>query len=240
MSNQNDPTAAVYDHAYAPIKGDDVVAEETQLIRSLVKPGTRILDIGCGTGRHAIGLFDLGYDLLAVDSSQAMLAELQVKRAQLQVLHADVLNTTIPGKYDLIILMWNALAEIAKNESALDLLFFVFSSKLSPGGKVLINFDAAEQFDPAKIDFDLSSEHDGEKYNVEWRVLNFDPTSNTTTSSEHVTVENKDKTEVFATEITQKWWKLSEIESQARRLGFQTDNLRIEANSECYLLLSQN
>lgn len=37
--------------------------------------GSRILDIGCGTGRHAVALAKAGYRILGVDISEGMLAE---------------------------------------------------------------------------------------------------------------------------------------------------------------------
>ena len=38
-------------------------------------PGSRILDVGCGTGRHAIELARRGFEVTGVDISEGMLAE---------------------------------------------------------------------------------------------------------------------------------------------------------------------
>ena len=49
------------------------------LIEELVLPkGSRILDIGCGTGRHSIELAKHGYSMIGVDISSGMLAEAEV------------------------------------------------------------------------------------------------------------------------------------------------------------------
>lgn len=38
-------------------------------------PGSSILDVGCGTGRHSVGLAALGYRVTGLDISEGMLAE---------------------------------------------------------------------------------------------------------------------------------------------------------------------
>ena len=48
----------------------DFLIEEFKL-----RPGSRILDIGCGTGRHSIELARRGYLMTGVDQSSGMLAE---------------------------------------------------------------------------------------------------------------------------------------------------------------------
>jgi ubiquinone/menaquinone biosynthesis C-methylase UbiE len=52
-------------------------AEEINFLqRELSLPeGSHILDVGCGTGRHAVGLARLGYRVSGVDISSGMLAE---------------------------------------------------------------------------------------------------------------------------------------------------------------------
>ena len=46
------------------------------------KRSTRILDIGCGTGRHAIELAARGYAVVGVDLSMAQLARARAKAAE--------------------------------------------------------------------------------------------------------------------------------------------------------------
>lgn len=48
----------------------DFVIEETG-----IKPGARVLDIGCGTGRHSVELAKRGYRVTGVDLSPGMLAQ---------------------------------------------------------------------------------------------------------------------------------------------------------------------
>ncbi len=46
-----------------------------------IKPGKRIIDLGCGAGRHSIELAKRGYDVVGIDISAPMLAEAK-KRAR--------------------------------------------------------------------------------------------------------------------------------------------------------------
>lgn len=52
------------------------VSEASRFVRNLVDelkpaPGTKILDMGCGKGRHCIQLHDMGYDVTGIDLSSA-------------------------------------------------------------------------------------------------------------------------------------------------------------------------
>ena len=66
---------------HAPIYMDNIftkntVAEVDFLLEELkLPPGSCILDIGCGTGRHAVELARRGYRVTGVDISSGMLAE---------------------------------------------------------------------------------------------------------------------------------------------------------------------
>ena len=60
----------------------DTVKEADFLVEELnLPPRSRILDIGCGTGRHSIELARRGYQVTGVDISSGMLTEAK-KRAE--------------------------------------------------------------------------------------------------------------------------------------------------------------
>src|SRR4051812_9922878 len=68
-----DRWAAVYDHDANPLP-----ALEGPVVRGLLGErvrGAAALDLGCGTGRHAVWLAAQGADVTAVDFSDGMLAE---------------------------------------------------------------------------------------------------------------------------------------------------------------------
>ena len=53
-------------------RGDDIHGEAT-FVSGLLPPPARILDAGCGTGRVAVRLAELGYDVVGVDVDASML-----------------------------------------------------------------------------------------------------------------------------------------------------------------------
>jgi ubiquinone/menaquinone biosynthesis C-methylase UbiE len=71
-----DRWAAVYDHDANPL-----IALETPVVHKLVGDviGLNVLDLGCGTGRHALWLASAGANVTAVDFSEGMLQEARRK-----------------------------------------------------------------------------------------------------------------------------------------------------------------
>jgi malonyl-CoA O-methyltransferase len=71
-----DRWAAVYEH-----DGNPLTHMEAPVVRELLGDvaGRRILDVGCGTGRHALALAAAGARVTGVDFSEGMLAEARKK-----------------------------------------------------------------------------------------------------------------------------------------------------------------
>jgi SAM-dependent methyltransferase len=70
-------------------RGDDVHGEAT-FVTGLVDPPARVLDAGCGTGRVAIRLAELGYDVVGVDLDASMLAMAREEAPELDWRVADL------------------------------------------------------------------------------------------------------------------------------------------------------
>jgi SAM-dependent methyltransferase len=72
----NTVSAASYAARFDQLQASGVdVHGEASFIRSLVSPPARVLDAGCGTGRVAIRLAQLGYQCFGVDADQAMVQQ---------------------------------------------------------------------------------------------------------------------------------------------------------------------
>src|SRR4051812_49296456 len=71
-----DRWAATYD-----TDGNPLIALEEPRVDALLGDlrGLRVLDVGCGTGRHAVRLARAGAVVTAVDFSEAMLAQARAK-----------------------------------------------------------------------------------------------------------------------------------------------------------------
>lgn len=99
-----DRWAEVYDHDANPLPA----LEEPLVRRAVGDPrGLIVLDLGCGTGRHALWLAERGARVTAVDFSEGMLAEAQGKPGAERVrwLCHDV-HTPLPlndGQFDLVV-----------------------------------------------------------------------------------------------------------------------------------------
>jgi len=66
--------AWAYDHLVDRPVAEESAAMAAMLVDGGVSPPARVLDAGCGTGRHAAVLAALGYRVLGVDRSPALLA----------------------------------------------------------------------------------------------------------------------------------------------------------------------
>ncbi|MFC1933525.1 class I SAM-dependent methyltransferase [Chloroflexota bacterium] len=86
-------------------KGEcDFIEQEINFNKSI-----KILDIGCGTGRHAIELSKRGYNVQGIDLSDSQLARARVKAEKqglrISFLKHDARNLPFENEYDLAIML---------------------------------------------------------------------------------------------------------------------------------------
>ncbi|MFQ6127366.1 MAG: class I SAM-dependent DNA methyltransferase [Thermoplasmata archaeon] len=111
-----DRWARYYDLIYR-----DIVDYETQcnVLRSIfrelsVPEGGRILDLGCGTGGHAIPLARAGYRVTGIDNSEPMIEIAAEKAGKMPVefFHQDMEDLHLPGGFDAAICMFGGFGHI--------------------------------------------------------------------------------------------------------------------------------
>jgi SAM-dependent methyltransferase len=90
---------------------------ELSRVRSLLTPGARILDLGCGTGRIANPLAADGHAVVAVDNSEAMLSCV----VGAEVVLGDVRTLDLQVKFD-VVLALSHLINHPERSRRLDLL----------------------------------------------------------------------------------------------------------------------
>ncbi|TMC46952.1 MAG: class I SAM-dependent methyltransferase [Chloroflexi bacterium] len=137
--------AELYDIIYAD---KDYSAEarfvHEQLQRHRRGAVVRILELACGTGRHAMALEALGYSIVATDHSEDMLtvarARAAVTKSQVQFRHADMrqLGTDFAG-FDGAICLFDSIGYVRTNEAIEATLSGVVRA-LRPGGVFLCEF----------------------------------------------------------------------------------------------------
>ena len=148
----------------------DTVAEVDFLVRELTLPGAgSILDVGCGTGRHAIQLARRGFQVTGVDISVGMLAQaaMAAEKAEVEVdwIRCDAAHFSSESQFDAALCLYDgALRLLALHEDPIDHDVAVLEgirAAVRPGGCVVLvmgtGFDRAREFvagelDPARFD----------------------------------------------------------------------------------------
>jgi ubiquinone/menaquinone biosynthesis C-methylase UbiE len=130
-----DRWASVYDEDANPL-----VALEGPLVERLIGPvgGLTVLDLGCGTGRHAVRLAAAGATVHAIDFSEAMLARGRAKPGADRVtFRAHDLAEPLPfagGAFDLIV-----CGLVIDHIRDLDALFREVRRVLRPAGSAVVS-----------------------------------------------------------------------------------------------------
>ena len=116
-------------------------------------PVETVLDLGCGTGNHALPLAQRGYQVTGVDRSEEMLAAAQAKASSAlehshvpKFLRGDIRTLDLGRSFDAVISMFAVVSYMTTNDD-LAAAFRTARRHLSPGG--LFFFDA--WFGPAVL-----------------------------------------------------------------------------------------
>ncbi len=149
MSNQSAWERFFDDHA--PIYEENVFTKNTVcevdfLLEELgLSPGASILDVGCGTGRHAIELARRGYAVTGLDLSSEMLARARAAAAAAGVgvewVRCDAARFSFPERYDAAIcLCEGAFGLLGRDDDPVDQPLSILvnvSRSLKPRAKAL-------------------------------------------------------------------------------------------------------
>ncbi|MFE9056981.1 class I SAM-dependent methyltransferase [Streptomyces mutabilis] len=143
-------------------RGQDVHGE-ARLCATLVPPGARVLDAGCGTGRVLIQLAQLGYDGVGVDQDASMLAVARRNAPRLTWLQADLADfdpaaAGVGSGFDLVVAAGNVFPLLAPGtESAVAARL---AQALRPGGLLVAGFGLDQEHLPVPPSLTLA-DYDG-------------------------------------------------------------------------------
>lgn len=144
-----------YSDSYDQLYEDKDYQKECKFIKDVfeiygTKKITSILDLGCGTGSHALIFTDMGYEVTGVDLSESMLGIAQKKSAEkkkgVKFIKQDIRNLDLHQQFDSAVAMFAVMGYQTSNKDFEDTLISVYRHLL-PGG--LFIFDV--WFGPAVL-----------------------------------------------------------------------------------------
>ncbi len=102
---------------------------------------TKILDIGCGTGRHSIELAKRGYTVVGIDLSESMLQRAKQRAAEqnLQIIFEkhDARKFTYSDKFDLVIMLCEGGFSLMETDQMNFQILQNAANVLKPKGKLI-------------------------------------------------------------------------------------------------------
>jgi ubiquinone/menaquinone biosynthesis C-methylase UbiE len=113
------------------------------LIKAHIKEGKTLLDLGCGTGKHAELFCEKGYMVHGVDLSYEML-EIAQKRAlnkkeQLKFTHSNIQELNLNKHFDVVVSLFHVMSYQNSNEALIQ-AFEVAKQHLKQGGIFIFDF----------------------------------------------------------------------------------------------------
>jgi ubiquinone/menaquinone biosynthesis C-methylase UbiE len=132
---------SMWAESYDQKEDNRVIAGEEDVIWDLIGEvrGLRVLDVGCGTGRHALPLAAQGAEVVGVEPAQGMLDRAREK-ARAQGLYLDLRAGSVHAlpsdlaQYDLV-LCCLVLSHVADLDGAVSAL----AARLRPGGRLIVS-----------------------------------------------------------------------------------------------------
>jgi SAM-dependent methyltransferase len=132
-----------YLRIYAPFLPPEKTAREVADIVTLLNlpTGSRILDLCCGHGRHAIPLAQHGYQVTGLDLSEVLLQQAQTEAeasgVKVRWLQSDMKNIPFENEFDAIINVFTSFGYLEKEEEDVQVLQQVYQA-LKPKGLFLL------------------------------------------------------------------------------------------------------
>lgn len=87
--------------------------KETKFLISLIRKyrlkGKKVLEVGCGTGGHAIFLKKKGFDIVGVDLNKEMLTVARKKSKSIKFYQGDMRKFNLKNKFDIVLCLFSTM-----------------------------------------------------------------------------------------------------------------------------------
>jgi SAM-dependent methyltransferase len=130
-----------YAGAYDALYGDKDYDAECDLLERIFRDSGRrvrtVLDLGCGTGAHAVRLAQRGYDIVGVDISEGMLdgarRRADAARTPVTFVRGDIRSVRLEREFDAVVCMFAVLG-YQTNDADVRAALGTVRTHLVPGG----------------------------------------------------------------------------------------------------------
>lgn len=135
----------LYSEYYDLLYKDKAYQQEVNYISSLIREyqdsAKDVLELGCGTGKHACLLASKGYHITGIDQSATMLESAEKRKQNLDVAtrphlsfqKGDICDIEINNSFDVVLSLFHVMSYLTTNDS-LEKAFSTASKHLQPGG----------------------------------------------------------------------------------------------------------
>ncbi len=127
--------AQYYDLLYQDKPYDQEAGYVDSLIRARLGSASSLLDLGCGSGRHARGFVQRGYQITGVDQSEQMLqaARDNLNGSDVSFHQGDVRSVRLQKRFDVVVSLFHVMCYVTTNDD-LKAGFRTVADHLNPGG----------------------------------------------------------------------------------------------------------
>ena len=209
--------AAHYDLFTAAYDHRRWVTALDRLARDHGLTGSKVLDLGCGTGRAIGPLRELGYDVTGVDVSPSMVAVARERHPDVAVEVADMRALPSVGPFDLVLCLDDAVNYLL-DEHELNAALSSIRPVLADGGLLVFDVNTALAYDTAFARDQVVSDR---RRLLAWRGQGLDETTGLARASIEIFVEQHEPG-VWARERSehlQRHWRDAELTSAAGGAG---------------------
>jgi SAM-dependent methyltransferase len=145
-ANSYDEFALIYNRHWGPQYADVALDTLDPLLLSRIPPGSRILDLCCGSGQTSRRLEDRGYRIKGIDKSPALIAFAKINAPHSTFAVADARHFKLPAHFEAAISLSDSLNHLLTLDD-LRSAFRQVESCLIPGGLFVFDLNLAYKYE---------------------------------------------------------------------------------------------